>query len=296
MKVWMFVLLLTHLFVWMGLYGMVRSHILKVDPMLLPVCLFIPFFGAALLLLTSWSDTHGHTGIKNKDLESMRKDTVPEKSTPDIEEEDADALPLEDALILNDAKTRRNAMLDVLLQGSSNMSQVLREAKENEDVEVVHYATTALSELSKDYDLRLQRLSKEHEEHPEKKDVLDMYIDTLDAFLRNELAEGEILRIQRTRYVGLLKERIRMELRIEDVHALVRSLMYSKEYDEAARWLERMEKHWPEKEETKELRLRYYYELRMSMEFRACLEKLKKSERYISHEFREKLQFWEDKT
>lgn len=289
-------LLLLHFLICLGLYGMLHRRMLQADLMLLPICLFIPVFGVLLLMVVHWADTHGRTGAKNVNLEAMRKDEVTEKSTPDIVEETADALPLEDALILNDAKTRRNAMLDVLLQGSSDMSRVLREAKENEDVEVVHYATTALSELSKDYDLRLQKLSKEHEEHPERKDVLDMYIDTLDAFLRNELAEGEILRIQRTRYVSLLKERIRIELRIADVHALVRSLMYSREYNEAERWIQRMEKHWPEREETKELRLRYYYELRMNTEFRALLEKLKNSELYISHDFREKLRFWEDKT
>ena len=284
--------LLLHLLVCVGFFCLLR--ILEADVMLLPICVFLPVFGPVLTLLVSWVNVHGLTGSKNKNLEAMRKDMVSEKSTPDVEQESGEALPLEDALILNDAGVRRSAMLDILLHGASDMSFVLHQAKENTDVEVVHYATTALSELLKDYDLRLQKLSQAHEEHPEDAEVLADYIDTLDEYLRNALAEGENLRIQRTRYVTLLKERIQKEMRIEDVRALILSLMYSKDYDQAEQWLVQMETRWPEREETMMLRLRYYYELQMGTAFTAYIEKLKTSGCYISGRLRQLIQFWEE--
>ena len=284
--------LLLHLLVCVGFFCLLRF--LEADVMLLPICVFLPVFGPVLTLLVSWVNVHGLTGSKNKNLEAMRKDMVSEKSTPDVEQESGEALPLEDALILNDAGVRRSAMLDILLHGASDMSFVLHQAKENTDVEVVHYATTALSELLKDYDLRLQKLSQAHEEHPEDAEVLADYIDTLDEYLRNALAEGENLRIQRTRYVTLLKERIQKEMRIEDVRALILSLMYSKDYDQAEQWLVQMETRWPEREETMMLRLRYYYELQMGTAFTAYIEKLKTSGCYISGRLRQLIQFWEE--
>ena len=124
--------------------------------------------------------------------------------------------------------------------------------------------------------------------------MLADYIDTLDEYLRNALAEGENLRIQRTRYVTLLKERIQKEMRIEDVRALILSLMYSKDYDQAEQWLVQMETRWPEREETMMLRLRYYYELQMGTAFTAYIEKLKTSGCYISGRLRQLIQFWEE--
>ena len=286
--------LLLHLLVCVGFYFLLRFRILEADVMLLPICVFVPVFGPVLTLLVSWVNVNGLTGSKNRNLEAMRKDLVSEKSTPDVDQESGEALPLQDALILNDAGVRRNAMLEILLHGASDMSYVLHQAKDNADVEVVHYATTALSELLKNYDLRLQKLSKAHEEHPEDAEVLADYIDTLDEYLRNALAEGENLRIQRTRYVTLLKERIQKEMRIEDVRALIRSLMYSKNYDQAEQWLVQMETRWPEREETMMLRLRYYYELHMGAAFTAYIEKLKTSGCYLSGRLRRVIQFWEE--
>ena len=124
--------------------------------------------------------------------------------------------------------------------------------------------------------------------------MLADYIDTLDEYLRNALAEGENLRIQRTRYVTLLKERIEMNMRIEDVQSLIRSLMYSKDYDQAEQWLVQMEARWPEREETMQLRLRYYYELHMGEAFTAYVEKLKTGGSYLSGRLRQLIQFWEE--
>lgn len=287
-------LLFLHLLVCVGFFFLLRFRILEADVMLLPICVFVPVFGPLLTLLVSFVNASGLTGSKNRNLEAMRKDLVSEKSTPDIDQESGEALPLEDALILNDAGVRRNAMLEILLNGASDMSYVLHRAKENADVEVVHYATTALSELLKDYDLRLQKLSQAHEEHPEDTEVLADYIDTLDEYLRNALAEGENLRIQRTRYVTLLKERIETDMRIEDVQSLIGSLMYSKDYDQAEQWLVQMETRWPEREETIELRLRYYYEFHMGEAFTAYVAKLKTGGCYISGRLRQLIQFWEE--
>lgn len=284
--------LLVHGFLCLCMYFLLRMKILKSDPMLLPVCIFVPFFGMLLTVLLSFADRWGKTGRKNADLESMRKNLLGAGSTPETEEESGNAIPLEDALILNDNQTRRSVMMDVLLHESSDYSNVLRMAKENADAEVVHYATTALSELNKEYDIRLQKLSKEYEEHPGDDSVLDLYLDTLDDYLRNELADGELLRIQRTRYTTLLKKRIALKGMPEDHQALVRSLMYSGEYEQAEHWLCRMEELWPEREETMRLRLRYYYELGMGRQFQSYLDAISGNGRYLSSSLRSDLRFW----
>ncbi len=56
----------------------------------------------------------------------------------------------------------------------------------NEDVEVVHYAITAMVELSKEYDYRLQRVGKEYPNDPDDPVILEEYCD----FLKEYLSEG----------------------------------------------------------------------------------------------------------
>ncbi len=43
---------------------------------------------------------------------------------------------------------------------TSNVVALLQQARMNEDVEVVHYATVMLAELHKEYDLRYKNLSR----------------------------------------------------------------------------------------------------------------------------------------
>ena len=46
--------------------------------------------------------------------------------------------------------------MDILNDDPSKYIELLEKARMNEDVEVVHYAITAMVELSKDYDSKLQ--------------------------------------------------------------------------------------------------------------------------------------------
>ncbi len=57
---------------------------------------------------------------------------------------------------LNDPSRRRELIMNVLNDNRGNM-ELLKQARMNEDVEVVHYAITAMVELSKEYDYRLQK-------------------------------------------------------------------------------------------------------------------------------------------
>ena len=58
-------------------------------------------------------------------------------------------VPLEEALNISSSDVRRKLMMDILTNDSSTFYALLEQARLNDDVEVVHYATTAMSELGK---------------------------------------------------------------------------------------------------------------------------------------------------
>ena len=73
-------------------------------------------------------------------------------------EQEGNIVPLEEALIVNEPELRRELIMNVLNDNPEEYVELLKQARMNEDVEVVHYAITAMVELSKEYDSKLQEL------------------------------------------------------------------------------------------------------------------------------------------
>ena len=59
-------------------------------------------------------------------------------------------------------------------------------------MEVVHYAITAMVELSKDYDSRLQTMERTYAAAPDDPVVLDEYCDFMENYLRQGLLEKQM--------------------------------------------------------------------------------------------------------
>jgi len=57
--------------------------------------------------------------------------------------------------------------MNVLNDNPGEYVELLKQARMNEDVEVVHYAITAMVELSKEYDYRLQKIEKKYMNDPD---------------------------------------------------------------------------------------------------------------------------------
>ena len=70
-------------------------------------------------------------------------------------------------MLLNQPGVRRKLIMDVLNDDPGEYMELLKKARMNDDVEVVHYAITAMVELSKDYDYRLQQIERRYARQPE---------------------------------------------------------------------------------------------------------------------------------
>lgn len=73
-------------------------------------------------------------------------------------EDAASTVPLEEALLLDSAEQRRKLILSVLMDDPVQYYDLLEQARLNDDSEVVHYAATAMAQISKQADAaQLQR-------------------------------------------------------------------------------------------------------------------------------------------
>ena len=105
-------------------------------------------------------------------------------------EDAASTVPLEEALLLDSAEQRRKLILSVLTDDPVQYYDLLEQARLNDDSEVVHYAATAMAQISKQADAALQRHAARFAADPKDPAVLAEYAAALEASLALGLAQG----------------------------------------------------------------------------------------------------------
>lgn len=180
-------------------------------PAFIFIILFVPVFGVLSALtadLTNrFKDWMGDPGeietVKlEKDIywESIRKQAQSEN-----------IVPLEEALIINDRQTRKQLVLEMLLDDPMKNIDILLLARENNDADTAHYANTTIAKIQRDFQLQVQKLAADHDRKPLDREILDKYIHTLSEFIRSGLSEAYLLHRQRLILDGLLDEKIKLD-------------------------------------------------------------------------------------
>lgn len=205
------VLLLIHALVCLVLWTLMKLGLLPVRGHMLAVMVLVPLWGPLLVLLLIARSAVFGADLKDATLESLRiNDELRRSILVHDREADAGVIPLEEALIVNDPADRRRLMLSMLTEEPDAYLAQLQAAKLNDDVEVAHYAATAVAQISKESDLKLQQLERAFKTDPSSHN-LDAYCDFLGAYLDSGLAEGRVAQIQRQQYARLLARRCERE-------------------------------------------------------------------------------------
>ena len=62
-------------------------------------------------------------------------------------------------------KVRHSLMLDILHKNPNEYIAILQKARNSDDTEVTHYATTMMMEIQTEYEKKLQQYEKTYKEH-----------------------------------------------------------------------------------------------------------------------------------
>ena len=288
-----FVLLGVHILISAIAFFLKRKKILQIDYLMWVVILCIPVWGLLSAVIISIMVKRGFVGRNSKDLEVMHGNMEAREALMVEAPESENVVPLEDALIMDDSATKRSVMLDVLMSNTEGYLSVLSQARMNEDVEVVHYATTAMVELSKDYELRLQEYSSEYARDPEKEGLLDEYIMFLEQYISSDIIQGQLLEIQKNTLMQLLMEKVNRNPTPGTYERFIVAILSNKQFSIADEALKSMEKAYPDDDRYFKLRFRYCYETGSGMELREMVSKVKNSTEYYSREIRDLISLWD---
>lgn len=288
------VLLLIHVLVCLVLWTLMKLGLLPVRGHMLAVMVLVPLWGPLLVVLLIARSAVFGDDLKDATLEALRiNDDMHRSMLVQGREGDDGVVPLEEALIVNDPGDRRRLMLSMLTEDPDAYLAQLQAAKLNDDVEVAHYAATAVAQISKESDLKLQQLERAFKTDPSAQN-LNAYCDYLGTYLASGLAEGRVAQIQRQQYARLLARRCEREdglaLRVRYATALADA----GEVDEAEDVAERLVADAPDEQDVWMLCLRLAVLRRDGEMVRRVIDAVDKQHVYLSAENREKLAFWRE--
>ena len=184
---------------------LMASGLLKTRLSCLPIMAFVPVFGAVALLFHERALRSDARPCDDFELEELRvNDAVYKSIVVEPAAQASEAVPLREALLVNDPATRRRLIMDVLYDDASAQPHALRAARSNDDAEVVHYATTAVVELQKTYDDRMQRVRAACQADPHDVEAARNLASVLGAYIESGLLEGMMLTSTRAEYARVL--------------------------------------------------------------------------------------------
>lgn len=284
--------ILIHILSCIAICAGIRSGHLLADRALLPMAVLVPFWGEICVLMIHWEAVRERAGKKSAQLEELRRGQEQEMDILHSEEAEEVVVPLEDALLINDPSVRRSMMMDMLMKDVTEHFDILHAARMNEDVEVVHYATTAMSELAKDFDFRLQKLEVQYKEDPSDIQILQEYLKFLEQYIKSGLIQGQLLKIQKEQYLALLRRKTHMEGTREDYRKLIRGYLEQGALEEAEKPLEEMEERWPEHEDTWLLKIEFAFQEGQGRTIQELIRQIGEKNIFLSAEGRACLDYW----
>ena len=289
------VAVLLHLLVCLILWLLIRFDVLEVKGTFLPFMLLVPVWGPLCTVLLHTRNTVLGKRLATPTLERMRVEDQERRSVL-VEDRGtiADTVPLEEALIVDTPQQKRSLMLSILNENPSRYISLLQQARLNEDAEVVHYAATAMAQISTKEDMRLRQLERAYEANPASDTALDEYCDCVGEYLASGLVQGHARQMQRQKYAELLALRLQRHFDSDVARTLARVRIDLGDDDGAQSVIDMLLARDPESGDAWLLRLSLEASRQDGAAVAAVVDEIRRRHVYLGAEGRQTLRFWTD--
>ncbi|KRL98752.1 hypothetical protein [Liquorilactobacillus satsumensis] len=287
-------LLIIHLIGCVIVYAGVKLRLLHLSKIILPFVLLVPFFGSVCAVIVGIFFSTTTNRRKKVDLEEALEDTSAQNSlVVERERNYQNIVSMEEALLINDPEVRRKLLLTVLNDDPKQYIEMLSKARMNNDVEVVHYATTALASISSDFDIQLQDFERRYRKAPDNLELLQAYKNFLQQYLKSDFIEKHTYEIQRSQYVNLLQKLIDVgQGDLETYLEMIDTLLESKNYSRALFYLGEVEKSWGDSQEYWLEKIKYYFSQHDHQQIIKTVKEIETKNIYFSKQNRELVEYW----
>lgn len=289
------ILIFIHILLCIFTFLSINSGFLKVHKYMFFVVLCLPFWGFMAVMFLHFEVLFKQDNTIEVGVQKMKLDSVLYKGISVEEKKNDDSLvAIEEALIINSQKERREIIMDVLNDNPAEYVEFLQKAGNNEDPEVVHYAVTAMVEISKENDYVLQKLNREYSKNPDDIGILTRYCDFLWTVLEQKLLSGQVEIMNRNLYSQLISKKLKTINSLEDYINYFENEFALNNYTKAGEILDVADKLYGDYEEIILLKLKYYSELQQSDKIKDLIKDIQSKKMFVSRKVKEAIAFWKD--
>ena len=285
------ILLIAHLLICVAVYAASRAGTLKNLSIMMPMVLFIPFWGAACVLMLHFDVLNGKRIALDYDRLDMT-DEIYSAISISSSDDGRDVVPMEEALLMDSPQQCREMVLDMLLDDPNRYLHQLQKIRSADDVEVVHYATTVMVEISKQYEAQWQKWNSVYNENPENIQALDQCCAYLKEYLAADLQQGYAKQILLNRYIELLDTRFSRQPELSFGVELAENLMQNGEYTRARGVLDQLLDRWPTDGDAWMAHLRYLIRQKQGNKIKQTIAHIEEQGIMLSAHERETIEFW----
>lgn len=204
------------------------------------------------------------------------------------EEREMNVVPLEEAVAVNDQKSLRTAMLNVLKGEIQNSLSSIALALETNDSESSHYAASILSHELSEFRVEVQKLylgvRDEEDDQTEYEDMMISYTD-------NVLKQKVFTKLEQNRFVHLMAEvaesfyaKNPSGMTEQQYESVCLRLLDIEDFENCEKWCIRLAQQYPDRLSAFTCRLKLYFIVKNREGFFQTMEALKKSDVVIDNE------------
>lgn len=204
-------------------------------------------------------------------------------------------VPIEEALLEADNESMRRVLLDILKSDFETSIPILLKAISNEDTEVSHYASAAISDVLSKFKRKQKLFEQRYAEEPENEVLLRRYMDYMYRYLGYGIFSDTEFHSHMDRYEQLMQDLLEHFPEQPDavrISEWVIFLVKQKREKAAARWLEQLHMRHSDTLELYRARLAYSYCYDRD-DFLQCIREIKASTVDLDDELVEVVRFFQ---
>lgn len=213
--------------------------------------------------------------------------------SPNIEAE-TNIIPFNDALVLNDNKTKRRMLIDLLKGEFSTNIDALELALKSDDSETSHYAATAVQQAKSDLMKTMRKLEEEIDNAETDSRLLEDYRDILKQYIRIEFLDKQTRKRYMYTYLATLSKLIKLSPDSSKLNYMekIDVAISLHEYREALEAVNQFLAVFPDQEESYFAAMNIHYVMKNREGFNEIVGRLRASEIRLSPDKLNQLRFW----
>lgn len=256
---------------------------------------FIPIFG---VLYFVFINILSYFIKDSEDVLKSYSEYVKNKEKLDVIEDinldkEVNIISVEEALIFNTNKEKRELLFDVLRGDYSQNISILKSALNNEDTETSHYAASALMRIKSKLDEEIHLKEIEYEKNKNNIEAIDEYLKAIKNYIESDLLDIFTYKKYVVIYLNILAKRLSIDDEYEEYYQ--EKINYELEfgnYQEARRYCEKYFEAYPNKEGSYLMFIKLYYKLKNFEKLYENIDMLKNSNIILSPKALNILRFW----